>query len=103
MATNTAATTRAIRIEGVEYYKGKPIFYSLGNFIFYQTIEQTAVAKLTFTPDKAVRWQLLPAGAANSRTYLTADEAQCQNFYQYMSDISTNAGFADDGTVSPKN
>ena len=90
-------------LQGVEYYKGKPIFYSLGNFIFYQTIEQTAVAKLTFTPDKAVRWQLLPAGAANSRTYLTADEAQCQNFYQYMSDISTNAGFADDGTVSPKN
>lgn len=89
-------------LQGVEYYKGKPIFYSLGNFIFYQTIEQTAIAKLTFSPDQTARWQLLPAGAANSRTYLVTDDAQQQTFYEYMSGLSINAGFADDGTISPK-
>ena len=89
-------------LQGVEYYSGKPIFYSLGNFIFYQNIEQTAIAKLTYTADHTVRWQLLPAGASGSRTYLTTDAAAFQNFYQYLSGMSANVSFSEDGTISPK-
>lgn len=84
-------------LQGVEYYNGKPIFYSLGNFIFYQTIEQTAVVKLTVRNDLSVHWQLLPAKASNARTFLVTDTDECQNFYQYMSELSTNVSFTKDG------
>lgn len=86
-------------LQGVEYYNGKPVFYSLGNFIFYQTIEQTAVARLTLSPDGCATWQLLPAKAAGTCTTLMTDEAECRSFYEYMKGISVNTDFAGDGTV----
>ena len=51
-------------VEGIEIYNGKPIFYSLGNFIFDQyfsadTQEELAVA-LEFNSDKKVAIKLLP-------------------------------------------
>lgn len=89
-------------LQGVEYYKGKPIFYSLGNFIFYQSIERTAVAKLTFSADRTARWQLLPARASNTCTSLLTDTAACQEFYQYMSGLSVNTSFSEDGQIAAK-
>lgn len=87
-------------LQGVEFYKGKPIFYSLGNFVFYQTIEQTALAKVTIRKDHTLQWQFLPAYAANACTSLLTDPALCQQFYQNMNQLSVNAVFKEDGTVS---
>lgn len=86
-------------LQGVEIYKGKPIFYSLGNFIFYQNIEQTAIAKLTFTADKKACWQLLPAKASDSRTFLVTDKKACQNFYHYLEQLSFGVSFSEDGGI----
>lgn len=88
-------------LQGVELYKEKPIFYSLGNFIFYQSIEQTAIVKLTFLADKTAHWQLLPAKASGSCTSLVTEEAAIQSFYQYMKELSTNAHFSENGMVIP--
>ncbi len=53
-------------VQGYEYYKGKPIFYSLGNFIFDTTYQRAQegttegmLVKLTFT-DKEIKWENLP-------------------------------------------
>ena len=35
-------------LQGIEYYKGVPIVYSLGNFIFNYTIPQTVMLKITY-------------------------------------------------------
>ena len=38
-------------LQGMEYYQGKPIFYSLGNFIFANRTYETMMAELTITDD----------------------------------------------------
>lgn len=38
-------------LQGIEYYQGKPIFYSLGNFIFANRTYETMMAELTITDD----------------------------------------------------
>lgn len=87
-------------LQGVEFYNGKPIFYSLGNFIFYQNIERTAVARLTFTADQKADWQLLPAKASNACTFLLTEPDACREFYEYMSGLSVNVTFSDDGRIT---
>lgn len=89
-------------LQGVEIYQEKPIFYSLGNFIFYQSIERTAVAKLTFTADRQASWQLLPAKAAGACTSLLTEPEACLEFYEYLSGLSYDVTFSADGTVAPK-
>lgn len=89
-------------LQGVEIYQEKPIFYSLGNFIFYQNIERTAVLKLTFTPDRKASWQLLPAKAAGACTSLLTEPDARLEFYEYLSDLSFDVTFSSDGFVSPK-
>ncbi len=90
-------------LQGVEFYNGKPIFYSLGNFIFYQNIEQTAIAKVTLTDQQDAQWQMLPAKASLSCTSLVTDPAACGDFYNYMEDLSKNVTFLEDGTIIDKN
>ncbi|MGN1202245.1 MAG: CapA family protein, partial [Eubacterium sp.] len=53
-------------VQGYEYYKGKPIFYSLGNFIFDTTYQRAQegttegmLVKLNFTKDE-ITWDNLP-------------------------------------------
>lgn len=86
-------------LQSVEYYKGKPVFYSLGNFIFYQSIERTAIAKLTLASDGTAKWQLVPARAADARTFVVDDKAACKEFYEYMTAISTGVEYAEDGVL----
>lgn len=88
-------------LQGVEYYKEKPVFYSLGNFIFYQNIERTAIAKLTLKPDNTASWQLLPAKASGACTSLVSDAASCQEFYNYMEGLCVNAHFTKHGRIVP--
>lgn len=89
-------------LQGVEYYKEKPVFYSLGNFIFYQSIEKTAAAKLTLAADGTASWQLLMAKASDACTSLVADDAARRNFYEYMAALSTNVVFSEDGVIEMK-
>lgn len=88
-------------LQGVEYYKEKPVFYSLGNFIFYQNIERTAIAKLTLKPDNTTSWQLLPAKASGACTSLVSDAASRQEFYNYMEGLCVNAHFTKNGRIVP--
>lgn len=48
--------------QNIEWYKGKPIFYSLGNFIFNGFAEGDAttgwVLELVFSPDMQITWKI---------------------------------------------
>ena len=87
-------------LQGAEFYNGKPIFYSLGNFIFYQNIEKTAVVKLTLTANREAVWQLIPAKASHACTSLLTETSACQDFYRYMSELSVHTSFSDNGTLA---
>lgn len=86
-------------LQGITYIDGKPVFYSLGNFVFNQTIERTAVLKVTVSDDGAVTYRLLAAYASNGKTALMED-ADAAELYEYMNELSNGAAADDNGVVS---
>lgn len=86
-------------LQGISFYKDKPIFYSLGNFIFNQTIARTAAVRLTVDADGTASLQLIPAAADGARTYVLEDP-QAQELYRYMEQISDDGlCILSDGTL----
>lgn len=81
-------------IESMEFIDGKPVFYSLGNFVFDQWFmdetQEGLGVELTFSPDP-VKIRLLPFKIDKSFPYIPT-EAQSQaildKFYRYS--LSTN-------------
>jgi poly-gamma-glutamate synthesis protein (capsule biosynthesis protein) len=54
----------AHRLQPLETYRGTPIFYSLGNFVWPRlgpVLRATAVAEVTLGPDGGIRARLIPA------------------------------------------
>ncbi|MBQ7204160.1 MAG: CapA family protein [Eubacterium sp.] len=67
-------------VQGYEYYKGKPIFYSLGNFIFDTTYQRAQegttegmLVKLTFTKSE-ITWDNLPIHIDREKVCVTTGE-----------------------------
>ena len=88
-------------LQGIEYYNGKPIVYSLGNFIFNNSIERTAILKVVLTKDNDVKLFLLPCKATNAKTYFI-DNSLYYNFYTYMEEISYDVTFKEGEVISNK-
>ncbi|MDF2800497.1 MAG: hypothetical protein K0S61_400 [Anaerocolumna sp.] len=86
-------------LQGIEYYNSKPIVYSLGNFIFYNAIAQTAVLKVTVNEQNEATLKLLPARAENAQTSFVTLESVVTGFYKSMEEISFGIKFEPDGTV----
>lgn len=86
-------------LQGITYYKEKPVFYSLGNFIFNQSIPRTAAVKVTIDGDNEPVVQLIAATAGNART-VACDGAEKTAIYDYLESISTGISIDDDGILS---
>jgi poly-gamma-glutamate synthesis protein (capsule biosynthesis protein) len=88
-------------LQGISYYEGKPIFYSLGNYIFNQSIPQTMAVSITLSGTDAPRIRLIPAQATDARTTaLTGDTAAA--LYDYVESISEGISIDADGIVTEK-
>lgn len=48
-------------LQPLEYYRDRPIFWSLGNFVWHAGTKTTAVARVTIEPDGRVTGSMLPA------------------------------------------
>lgn len=86
-------------LQGLAYYNGKPICYSLGNFIFNQSIPQTAAVKVTIDGEKEPVIRLIAATAENART-IACEGSQKSNIYDHLEQISTGISIDDDGILS---
>lgn len=85
-------------LQGIEYYEGKPIFYSLGNFIFSNGTYETMLAELTLS-ENGTEIRLVPCvSQANRMTLL--EEAEKPAFYQNLESLSYGIAIGSDGTVS---
>lgn len=87
-------------LQGIEYYKGKPIVYSLGNFIFGSSIPGTALLSVSLGEDNAPVLRLIPGKSAAGYTEELQGSGQRSDFYRYMESISENISIAEDGTIS---
>lgn len=85
-------------LQGIEYYNGKPIVYSLGNYIFNQEIGSTVLLKTTITPENETTLQLIPAYASGAKTQKMQEEDGAK-LYQFMEGISYGVSISKDGMV----
>lgn len=88
-------------LQGVEYIEDTPVFYSLGNFVFGQTIDRSAILELTISADGEVTYRYLPVYAQGGVTKLASGEKAVQ-ICNYLNQISDKAFVAEDGTVTKK-
>lgn len=85
-------------LQGIEYIDGKPVFYSLGNFIFGTDIDRTMAVEVTVDPEDQLTCRLVGARASGGQTTLM-DELQQQQLNDYMEGISFGVTVREDGTV----
>lgn len=85
-------------LQPIEFYNGKPIFYSLGNFIFNQTIKSGGGGAVQFSIDEndAISYRIIPISASNAVTEIDAAG------YSYVESISSNVAVDDSGYISEK-
>uniref|UniRef100_UPI004055C38B CapA family protein n=1 Tax=Agathobacter sp. TaxID=2021311 RepID=UPI004055C38B len=85
--------------QGIEYYKGVPIVYCLGNFIFNQNMADTYALKVLWDKDGKTTLQILPVGIANYDTYELKGQERSE-FMEYLESISFDVSIDEDGYVS---
>lgn len=85
--------------QGIEYYNGVPIVYSLGNFIFNANMVDTYALKVVFDTEGKTTLQVVPVSTSNSLTgELIGDKAL--KFYEYLEGISFGIEIDEQGFVT---
>jgi poly-gamma-glutamate synthesis protein (capsule biosynthesis protein) len=89
-------------LQGIEFYKGKPIAYSLGNFWFNNTTIESAMLKVYLDPDGTMRTQLLPVMAEGTYSYILQKETKRKSYFEFMEEISYDIAIDNDGFITEK-
>lgn len=90
-------------LQGIEYYDGKPIIYSLGNFWFNGLTADTALLKIHFYGDNIEEFmelEIVPAMQANNKTTIVTEQSEKERIYSFLGDISINAKINESGIIS---
>ena len=87
-------------LQGIEYYSGKPILYSMGNFIFNSSIPETMLGKITFREDGTTALRVIPAAASGGRTAVLP-ESKREAFFQKLQGLSFGVTIDAEGYVTP--
>ena len=88
-------------LQGIEFIEGKPIFYSLGNYIFNNSTPKTMLVKVLIKSDDTVEYSLIPAFVTNGQTQ-AMEGAEAEEIYTYMNEISVKNYVNRDGSVTDK-
>ncbi len=89
-------------MQGIEFYKGKTIAYSLGNYWFNSSTRESGLLKIYLNPDGSTDVQLLPVMNKNMYTYMITEEEERKAYYKFMDSISFNVDFDDEGFIREK-
>lgn len=86
-------------LQGIEFHQGKPIIYSLGNFIFGTTTGKTALLQAIIDSEQQVTVQIIPCKADNAYTYEITNENERLEYFAFLNEISFNATIDEKGYV----
>lgn len=89
-------------LQGVEYYKGAPIFYSLGNYWFNSRTLDTGLVEADICRDGLLELRFVPCLQQNCRTSLVTDPVQQQRVFRFLESISANASVDELGVIREK-
>lgn len=86
-------------LQGIEYYQGKPILYSLGNYWFNGKSMDTMLAELHISgtaEDYEMQLQLIPGRQENCQVAYLSEETEQDAFYRNMEYLSSAYGISVD-------
>jgi len=90
-------------LQGMEYYDGKPIIYSLGNYWFNEKTLDTMLLQLHFSGDDAgtqLTVQIIPAVQSGYQTTYASESDEQRRIYDFLESISVNVEISDEGIVT---
>lgn len=89
-------------LQGIEYYKGVPIFYSLGNFWFNSKTRDTGLVEADISKDGILEFRFVPCLQSGCRTTLVTDGTKRQQMFQFLQSVSANAVIDENGVIQEK-
>ena len=90
-------------LQGMEYYDGKPIIYSLGNYWFNSKTLDSMLVQLHFTGNDngdRVEVSIVPAIQQNAKTEIVTDIEGKTRIFSLLEDISLNIEIDEHGIVT---
>lgn len=85
------------RLQGVEFIKGKPVVYSLGNFWFSTGTLYTTIAQIIIDEKGKLSLRMIPCIQNNMKTSILSEKKEVRDFYRYIADVSNNVGIEENG------
>lgn len=89
-------------LQGFEYYNGKLIAYSLGNFIFSETIQKTALFEVWLDADNELHYSIVPCTTTKGQTREMEDETMRKELYEDLSRRSEGVIINETGEILPQ-
>ena len=92
-------------LQGMEYYDGKPIIYSLGNFWFNNKTLDSMLLDLHFYGDDeggSLDVKVIPAIQSECYTRIVKESEEQERIYSFLEDISINIEIDENGMVMEK-
>lgn len=89
-------------LQGLEYYDGKPIIYSLGNYWFNEKTLDTMLVQLHIFGDdtgSSIEVQIIPAVQSGYRTVYASEPEEQRRIYDFLESISVNVEITDEGIM----
>ncbi|MDE6904647.1 MAG: CapA family protein [Lachnospiraceae bacterium] len=88
-------------LQGFDFVEGVPVIYSLGNFWFSGSTQDTGLAKVTIDESGKLTLGFVPCIQKNTKTSLVRDEAERQKILDFMQKHSAPGVVVNpDGTIS---
>lgn len=91
-------------LQGMEYYNGKPIIYSLGNFWFNNKTLDSMLIQLHFSgndEEQSLEVTVVPAIQKKAKTQIVFGE-EAERIFKHLEDISINIEIDENGLVKEK-
>lgn len=88
-------------LQGFEYYKGKPVVYSLGNFVFTDAKKDTMAVTLSLEDGFEPEIKIIPYQITDRKTMLMDDEEKKLQLKEHLESISFDVAIDDKWIVRP--
>ena len=85
------------RLQGVEFIEDTPVAYSLGNFWFSTGTIYTTIAQIRIDENGELSLYMIPCIQQNLTTSILTEDAEIDDFYKYVADVSYGVGIDADG------
>ena len=83
-------------LQGFEYYNGVPIIYSLGNYLFGNRNDETALLEAVFSKEEPLKVRLIPCKRSGGVLTRIQEPA---SLYQHLNELSFDVQVQEDGVL----